>query len=217
MSRRAQVIFNPIPPVTNVTEQNAANRFEGTKAFGDTTETIPVTVDNTGSNRALFVSTGADGSPTSITYDGVGLTQVIGSNIAVGNATTSLWYLLNPATGTNDLVVNGSSSVDTTFGGTAYVNATTPTGLQTDTGNPSTSNSISDTVATTDVFIGCCCVDDPFGITPDGGQTIIWQREEFNIDAHLGFKQGTGGSTTISNTFNNEDNVLAGVTIPKTL
>lgn len=65
----------------------------------------------TGSNRILFVSfyTGtAYGSVSSVTYNGVAMTQI--NHVTGGNEEGFLYYLVAPATGTNNVVVTIANS-----------------------------------------------------------------------------------------------------------
>lgn len=66
----------------------------------------------TGSDRVLVVGTfGSTADPTSVTYGGVALTKY-GTGISVGDAYhLSMWYLLNPASGANDIVVTAGANV----------------------------------------------------------------------------------------------------------
>lgn len=61
-----------------------------------------------GSNRILFVVTEGQNNcgANSVTYNGTSLTQ-IQSNISGGNSDiSSLWYLVNPSAGSNNVVIN---------------------------------------------------------------------------------------------------------------
>lgn len=69
----------------------------------------------TGTNRILFVATANNlgVNVTGVTYNGVAMTQ-IGSSLSNGAPSKSyLWYLIAPATGSNNVVVSlsGSASV----------------------------------------------------------------------------------------------------------
>lgn len=70
-----------------------------------------------GSDRILFVSAFAPypgtGSTTGVTYGGVAMTKV-DSNKPQANWDFSLWYLVNPASGANNVVCTSSGSVSGT-------------------------------------------------------------------------------------------------------
>jgi hypothetical protein len=75
-----------------------------------------------GSNRILIVgvSIHTTGSINSVTYAGVNLTKV-GSISNIGVISSELWYLVNPASGTHDVIVTASESVlNLAAGGMSY-------------------------------------------------------------------------------------------------
>lgn len=62
-----------------------------------------------GSDRVLVVETSGSGTLTGVTYGGVGMTSV-GTPGATGfGATSSVWYLVAPATGSNGIVFTGTA------------------------------------------------------------------------------------------------------------
>lgn len=71
-----------------------------------------------GSDRILFVSAfapyPASGSTTGVTYGGVSMTKV-DSNKPQANWDYSLWYLVNPASGANNVVCTSSNTVSGSF------------------------------------------------------------------------------------------------------
>lgn len=79
----------------------------------------------TGSNLFLFVSTvgsvGVD-DVTSVTYNGVAMTK-IASALTVGDRYSTGWYLTNPATGANNVVMSsfgvGAAGCSTSYTGVA--------------------------------------------------------------------------------------------------
>lgn len=81
----------------------------------------------TGSDLVLIVGTSVGSSTqtvTGVTYNGVGMTKVAGSEVSQSqNGTTALWYLINPATGANDVVVSISSSQNISVGIASYTGA----------------------------------------------------------------------------------------------
>ena len=64
----------------------------------------------TGTNRLLVVMTASDGTTpaTAVTYNGVSLTQIDSNRTA--NHPINLWYLVNPASGSNTLSASGFSN-----------------------------------------------------------------------------------------------------------
>ena len=72
-----------------------------------TTQTLAHTCS--GVNRILFVNTGITSADTipGITYNGVALTKIAS---VINGRYFSLWYLIAPATGANNIVVTSSVS-----------------------------------------------------------------------------------------------------------
>jgi RHS repeat-associated protein len=87
-----------------------------TSARSSSSQTTASITIGSGSNRILIVGTSVQDANhanypiTGITYGGVALTK-IRSDEATGNARTELWYLLNPATGTANIIVNATGSI----------------------------------------------------------------------------------------------------------
>lgn len=98
-----------------------------------------------GSDRLLIVSAhwsvSSSRSVSGITYNGASLTQ-IGSQISNGNSQVTVWYLLNPATGSNTLTISGTLTGGQ-FTAVSYsgVDQTSPIGVtNTATGSVNNSN-----------------------------------------------------------------------------
>lgn len=84
--------------------------FDSTSS-GTSAATFNIAHSCTGSNLILIVTTSEDnsnGSVTGITYNSVALTQ-IGTGVVSGSNTVRMWYLLSPATGTNNITITGSA------------------------------------------------------------------------------------------------------------
>src|SRR5262249_2160663 len=80
---------------TSITVDNAAS-----STYNGSSGTLSFTTS--GTNRMLLVSV-AEVVPTSVTYNGVSMTKV------TSTPSTSVWYLINPASGTHDISVTASS------------------------------------------------------------------------------------------------------------
>lgn len=83
----------------------------GTNGGAATTFSHTVT---TAAGRLLLVVTARDGGagPSGVTYAGVAMTSLL--TITLGTFSVTVWYLLGPATGANDVVVSGLSGSTTT-------------------------------------------------------------------------------------------------------
>ncbi len=112
--------------------------------FGNTSsQTLSHTC--TGSNRFLLVGIGHNGDSsdlvTGVTYNSVSMTRV-GTDLATGSFRVYLYYLINPASGTHDVVVSMSAASFTKVAATSYTGA-----LQ--SGQPDSSGSNHASAATT--------------------------------------------------------------------
>lgn len=104
-----------------------------------------------GENRILFVGTRMDGTATisSVTYNGVALTPV---QTRIGADLVSLYMLVNPASGSNTVAVNLTSSkyivgISSSYNGADQISQ--PDSSNTRTASTTTSGNISTTVVVT--------------------------------------------------------------------
>lgn len=129
----------------------------GTYAQSTTGTSLTFSHTTSGTDRILFVM-GSDKASsatvvTGVTYNGVAMTQVNTLDGAAGqnDRAITLWYLINPASGANDVVVSASESVTLRFSAVSYTGAeqaNQPDGSDTSVG--STVTSISTDITTTD-------------------------------------------------------------------
>lgn len=87
----------------------------GISASGDGSKTITTAHTVTGSNTILFVatassSTNGSSSISGVTYNGVSMTQVTSDVQIPTNSYLGLWYLIGPATGTNNVIISLTQS-----------------------------------------------------------------------------------------------------------
>jgi hypothetical protein len=125
-----------VAPGSGVITFDAASAQAGSSS-GSTSLTWSHTVTSAGSDRILIVGVGVDQNQsccrtvTGVTYGGVSMAVVPSGISTNANRTRSeLWYLVNPPTGTNNVVVTLSGSADVRAGATSYtgVNQATPLG-----------------------------------------------------------------------------------------
>lgn len=133
-----------------------------------------------GNSRLLIVGTAhRDGnmSVTSVTYGGTALTS-IGSQNGPGNQNqATLWYLINPPTGTANISVSLSGSKDVTAGAASFtgVNQTTPLGTLNSLSGTSTTASVVVSSAAGEVVIDAVAANgDAVSLTAAGGQSVLW-------------------------------------------
>jgi hypothetical protein len=163
--------------------------FDATSAGGTATAaSLTFAHTCTGSNRILFVTVNhtLSNAISGITYNGVALTK-IGSEVNSGfNTHLSLWYLLNPATGANNIVVTPNTNSEISAASASYTGA-----LQSgqpdanSAGTPATTTSYSQSVTT--VLDNCWAVLGGIAASSSaltaGANTAIRQQPE---GAHYG-------------------------------
>lgn len=133
----------------------------------------------TGDNRLLVVTVGESRNVTvtGVTYNGVALTKAKElDGGGGGNDYASIWYLIAPDTGTNDIVVTYSGSITVPrAGGASFTNAlqTAVLGATNSVGGTAQNKSLALTT-TEDGSVIIECIGALGGIhTPTAGQTVI--------------------------------------------
>lgn len=108
-----------------------------------------------GNNRILFVGVGTDFSGdviTGVTYNGVAMTEITRqATIGTNNYFAYLYYLINPASGANNIVVSASGSYNLRTDAVSYTGALQSG--QPDAFNKATSNTTDQAVSVTVVAI----------------------------------------------------------------
>lgn len=164
------------------------------------------------SNRILIVGVGnrSNRSVSGITYNSVALTK-IRSDAPGGDVHSELWYLTNPATGSNQITITMAASTTVTAGATTWCNTNqsgTPFNVM--TGNGATgSNTTNPSVSVTSA-VGEVVVDVVTRQAAGGGLTVgPGQVQRFNqggtANATAGSSEAAAaGSTTMSWTMASE-------------
>jgi hypothetical protein len=156
----------------------------------------------TANNRLLVVGITEtwDESVTSVTYAGSSLTKIDTSTCAGSSCKTELWYIKNPNSGANNVVVTFSfAENNVAAGATSFYNVdqTTPIGTSsTNNGNGSPSTTIT-TTSTQKVF-DVIAINTSQSWTPGTGQTQSYNTTAATMLAAASYKQGATGSTTTS-------------------
>jgi len=173
--------------------------------------TMAMTVPSTGQNRALVCVVGiggAGGAPTSMTWNGTGMTKIIdGTTLPAQQQTDGvMFYLANPTAATANVVANWGSNKQGFLICATFQDMHQTSGTVIDASgqaNTAAGTSISKQITTAtdgDVIITW------FGIgstasahTPGGGQSLIASVLESNIDAGASdIGQTTAGNITTS-------------------
>jgi hypothetical protein len=183
-----------------------------TTTSGQTTGGSSITISHTtsGTNRLMLVgiSINNDGSETvsSVTWKGTENLSLFDTVSNADDARVEIWQLVNPSTGTGDVVITFSASLQqgavagvTTFTG---VNQSTPLGtFASATGDNSSPATVDVTSATGELVYGVVCVEYEPAIT-DPSQTELWNRSitgtTGSTNGAASTEAGTGPTVTTS-------------------
>ena len=154
------------------------------------TNTVTLAHNNiAGSNLLLVVgvsmNTSADTTTTvsAVTYNGVALTQAGFHNDSTSVRRVEMWYLVNPTTGNNNVVVTenipagGNPKIGTAVGATTFTGVDQTTPIRAFTGNDGNSDSSNVTVASSvnDMVINTLSIDGSHTVaSPNGVQVRQW-------------------------------------------
>jgi hypothetical protein len=153
-----------------------------------------------GSDRILIVGVSSDqNDPVStITYNGVNLTKLESEKYGFVNK-VELWYLVNPSSGTHNVVVTLSSSSDGLGGGAVTytgVDQSTPVGTAVKNNGYNLNPTVTVSSAADELVIDVLCVDDGGAtITVGGGQTT---RYSSNPSENLGRGSSEPGAASVT-------------------
>lgn len=152
-----------------------------------------------GSNRLLIVWVSyfdsAD-TPTGATYNGVAMTAIPSSTAANGNYKIAGFYLIAPATGTNNVVVSFSGDMsDMGAGAVSLTDAhqTVPLGTAVTATGTNTTPSVTVSTSAGEIVVDGLVIVHGGTLTVDGSQTQRW-----NSIASNGFEKYAGSTETAS-------------------
>lgn len=173
----AYEVFAAPNPVFDATSSSAS--------VGSGTLTWSHTVTALGTDKVLVVMASnrnvcTSGLLTSVTYAGVGMTR-LGSAFSVGSNTyNEMWYLVNPATGANNVVINSANGGCAVLSGIATswtdVDQVDPFGAVATTLSSNVAGSYTTSVSgtvTSDVVIGSIITNNGSTVTFSGGTTLV--------------------------------------------
>jgi hypothetical protein len=152
----------------------------------------------TGNNRILVVSTANPGTSvavSSVTYGGTALTR-LSQNLSAG-ASTEIWYLLNPPSGTATVSVSLASSAKFAGGSVSYRNVHQTTPFGTPVAATGSGGAISLLVSNTrpvDWIIDSVAIQTSNTLTPTSPQTQRWHNGSTGSGPSTG-KVTSAGST----------------------
>lgn len=129
-------------------------------------------------NLLVVFCTGYDGGAlrvaTGVTFNGVALTKALETNN--GNGTSSIWYLVNPSTGANNIVVTWNGSQDTLVCGAVDFLSASPTqpdntATGSGSGSPISNNIVA---AKAGVVVDCFIYQSTADWTEGAGQVAVF-------------------------------------------
>ncbi len=152
-------------------------------------------------NRLLLVfvecSDAGERTPSGVTYNAVAMTQV-GSTVTNGDRSVSVWRLVAPATGANDVVATFATTCDAIILGNLSfygVNQTTPVGtVATNTGT-GTAPTVDVTAGVDDMVAAGVGIDASTTCTPGASQTERWDISAGANNAATGSTERAAGTT----------------------
>lgn len=195
--------------------------FDATSGLGFAQPGTSVTLSHTctGSNLILFVGAAQASATATLTatYNGVSMTAIDLQNNVGGTTRSRLFYLLNPATGANNIVVSSDVNADLYVAGCSY------TGVN-QSGQPDASNKNSDNsspyrVSVTSVADNCWMImwlgdaNHSAAITAEAGTTV--RTSSFSSISALCDSGGVitpAGSKTLGVTAGTHDYGIIGAT-----
>jgi len=168
--------------------------------------TFPHTV-GAGSDRYLKVGVAINqlgpATVSSITYAGVPMTR-LGDSVQRGFIRVEYWYLLNPPTGTNDVVVTLSDSpMNLACAASSYfgVNQTTPHGTESTATGVGTGPSVSVQSASGELVVDVMACADTGHVSVGSGQTLRGVADNGTTEAVCAVSDEAGAtSVTMSHT-----------------
>lgn len=166
-----------------------------------------------GSDRLLVVgcaiNSGASAAVSGVTYNGVAMTSAGAAVMDGGNTEVSLWYLVAPATGANNIVVSISGTISgIAAGGTSFtgVDQATPVGTYASAnGNSSTASvSVSSESGGMVIDIAGCFITRTLSV--GSGQTQRFNTSGGFVVVGAGSTEPGASSVTMSWSLSSADN-----------
>lgn len=172
-------------------------------------------VIGSGTGRLLLVVTGGRSAAnvSGVTYNGVALTEI--GRRDDGSTEESIWYLVDPDTGTHDIVVTKASGIDCDAGGISFFGASVDIGSFTTNAGFSTSQSQAITTNHDSGFVVAVVgVNDPGTLTYTGAGTQFFSQGS-DPGYRGAYKEFTGGADVTHSwtSTNNRDWASCGVEV----
>ena len=167
-----------------------------------TSHTWSHTVGAAGTNRILIVGTSAESAVavTNVTYAGQSLTLLGGQSTPGSVTRTELWYILAPATGTNNIVVNLGANKKLAAGAASWtgVHQTATFGTAVFASGTSTSPTVDLTSASGEVVVDAMANKSSTSRTEGANQTLHWSGNSGGKPSSAGSSESGAATVTMS-------------------
>ena len=174
--------------------------LDGSVTSNAETGTTSITVASN-TNRLLIVSyaTYQGGGPSGITYNGVALTKIV-EQLGSFSEQCSIWGLVAPDTGTNNVVVSGGGSYYAYGIYSLYNCDQNLPSVTSKTGGDSLTASLAITTVTDNSWVITCIESEPVPTMTTSGGTADWSKEgqSFQHGSGQHILKVTAGSQTMS-------------------
>lgn len=188
---------------TPLSARAASITLDGTvvsNEYSTSTITQAITI-GANSDRMLIVAYGSyqGGGPSGITYNGVALTKIV-EQVGSFNEVSSLWGLVAPATGTNNIVVSGAGNWSAMGAWSLYnVDQTLPATFSSGGGESSTA-SLALTTTVDGAWVITSIESEPVPTVTTSGGVNSWSFEGASYQHASGHTvpKATAGSQTMS-------------------
>ena len=203
---------DPFPALTLDAEQAGGGNNASSVTISHTVAVKP--------HRLLIALIASTAVPSGVTYGGTALTKL--EEATSTSRCASIWYLVHPATGANDLVSTTGGTNDQAIQIFSYYGCNPQDIFNTDvetttSGSANHSSSLSVTSESGDIVVDIVASSGTVGFAPGASQTEVMDRTQDNIDGASSHETATGTSTTMSWDLTSSDGYSAhiGVAIKK--
>ncbi len=185
----------------------------GTGTTDGNTMTVSHTVQATQVNRIVVAFASSEESPDqadpdTVTYNALAMTKL--TNAVNGDIGISMWYRVNPSTGTNDCVATWGNNQNRrllTVMDFYFVNQSTPWGTAgTDSGGAAQASTFNLTTTAGDLCVDGSAHGTGESKTPGANQTLRFDEDAAGFNHSGSVERATGISTTMSWTWATSDN-----------
>lgn len=215
----SSIVVNKQYTGSSTTWENGGDPFPAltldAESEGGATNSASLTISHTVAvkpHRVLVVMVASVHDPSGVTYGGTALTELADAN---SGGWATMWYLANPATGTNNVVVSGSSGdyaaqVNSYYGANP-VDVFNTVAEAANAGSANHTATLSVTSEAGDIVVDAIYTDNGGSLDPGASQTALMDRAQDDIQGGSSHETATGSSTTMSWTVEDSEGYSAHV------